>query len=423
MKLLQKVWCLFTAAALMIGMNFSYVQAGEVTVGGGMEMVYFDVVGGGEAKPGKASIWEYELEDANFHLTHIHPKLSMDISDKVSGELMFCFSDAHEATVWIASMDYNPFVNEGFGDNPVTLRFGRFMIPFGYYNEAGVNPVDLKTISRPLMYVDHSQEDMELHSGPRPIFMSPFFDTGVLAFGSKWLREEKDQLWYGVYVVNGMYYAESKYTGLSRIDINWEGEHVPHSDLSKNKQIGTRLTYSVGDLVTVGGSYLTGKYDAKSELSNTIYGGDLHVALGKANVRFEVAQNSVDWINKSGAEVIPEDLYTLGTRKEHTKKGWYTQVDFPLDLLISGSEFAKKFEFAVLYSTLSDDRTKPNETFEDMSRISGTLSFSPDSALKFKLEYQLTMLGSYNATASNVTKYGTGHDDVSRIMFSTGLAF
>lgn len=422
MKLLEKVWLLLIGTVFIFGLSFSHLEAATVTVGGGMDVTYFDVVGGGKTKAGKSSIWEYALEDANFHLTHIHPKLSMDISDRVSGELMFCFSDVHEATTWIASMDYIPIVNEGFGDNPITLRFGRFMIPFGYYNEAGINPVDLKTISRPLMYVDHSQEDMELHSGPRPIFMSPFFDTGVLAFGSKWLREEKDQLWYGLYVVNGMYYAESKYTGLSRIDINWEGEHVPHGDPSKNKQIGTRLAYSVGDLFTVGGSYLTGKYDAKSELKNTIYGGDLHVALGKANIRFEYTQNPVDWINKSGAEVNPEDLYTMGTRKEHTKKGWYAQVDFPFDLF-SEAELAKKFELAALYSTLSDDRTKPNETFEDMSRISLALSFSPEAALKFKLEYQLTMLGSYNATASNVTKYGTGHDDVSRIMFSTGLAF
>lgn len=412
--------------ALVLGLSVIQVKAAGITVGGGIDAVYPLVLDGGHEMEGMESIWEYHLEEKSFSLTHVHPKVTMELSDKVSGELVACFSEHHPASIWAAQMEYTPIIPEGFGDNPITIRAGRFFIPFGFFNENYVNPGEMKTISRPLMYVDHEQEDMELHGGPRPIFMSPYFDTGVMLYGSKWLRGNKDQLWYGVYGVNGLYYNEDAYEGMSRIDIDWETEHIPHEDPSKNnKQIGGRIAYSVGELFTVGASYLTGKYDAESRLENTVYGGDIHVALGKANLRFEYAENPVEWIDKSGAEVEPEDLYTLGTEKDYTKTGWYTQLDFPFTLLLGETDLAKKFEFALMYSVLEGARTKDDNkhTFDRMSRLSPAISFSPDPALKFKLEYQLTMLGDYNDTASNVAKYGDDIDDLSRIQLSASMVF
>ena len=397
------------AAGLIIGLSVNQTQAG-VNVGGTIDVTYPLVLSGGDAQEGKASIWEYDLADRSFMLTHFHPKLTIDISDKVSAEALVCFANLHPASVWNAFMDYTPFLQEGFGDNPVTLRAGRFFVPFGN-NENLVSPVDMKTISRPLMYVDHSQEDMELHGGPRPIFMTPYFDDGLLLYGSKWLREKKDQFWYGVYVVNGRFYNEGAFEENSRVDIEWESEDLPVADPSENKQIGGRIAYSLGKLVTMGGSYLTGKYDERSTLDNTIYGADARLALGKANLRFEWAQNPVEWIDKSGAETTPEDLYTLGTEKDYTKTGWYGQLDFPFDLIFTGSDLAKKFEFAALYSVLEGARTESanTHTFNKMSRIATALSYLPDPALKFKLEYQFTPLTDYNDTAANVAAYGDGN--------------
>lgn len=412
------------AVGLMIGLSANRTDAAGVTVGGTLDLTYPQVLSGGNAQEGKASVWEYDLDDQEFMLTHVHPKLSLDISDKVSGEVLVCFSEHHPASVWNAFVDYAPLESEGFGDNPVTLRAGRFFVPFGYYNNLA-SPVDMKTISRPLMYVDHDQEDMELHGGPRPIFMTPYPDTGLQLYGSKWLRDQTDQLWYGVYVVNGLYFNEDAFEGRSRVDIEWENEEIPMGDPNKNKQVGGRVAYSLGKLLTVGGSYLTGKYDERSTLDNTIYGADARLALGKVNLTFELAQNPVEWINKSGQEVNPEDLYTLGTEKEYTKTGWYGQVDFPFDLLFAGSTLAKKFEFATLYSVLEGSRTESanTHTFNEMSRIATALSYMPEPALKFKVEYQFTPLSDYNDTASNVSTYGDDLDDLSRVMLSAGLAF
>lgn len=409
---------------MILGLSVNQTHAG-VTLGGTVDLEYPLILSGDKTQDGKASIWEYELGDRDFMLTHFHPKMNIEVSDEVNAEVMLCVSEAHSVAIWNAFMEYTPFPPKEFGDNLVTIRAGRFFVPFGYYNESLAHPVDMKTISRPLMYVDHSQEDMELHGGPRPIFMTPYPDTGVLLYGTKYLRGQKDQLWYGVYLVNGMYFGTDNYNAKSRLDIEWETENLPKKDESKNKQIGGRVAYTFGDLLTLGGSYFTGKYDPKSTLNNTVYGADIHLALGKANVRFEYAKNPVEWIDKASGMTTSEDFYTLGIKKKYTKTGWYAQLDFPFDLIFKNSEVAKKFEFATLFSELKGARgiVDNKQTFTKMSRISPAITYMPNPAMKFKVEYQFTKLGDYNATTSNVTTYGDKIENLSRIQMSMGMSF
>ncbi|MDD5686539.1 MAG: hypothetical protein PHE88_01745 [Elusimicrobia bacterium] len=422
---MKRLNLMLLSVGLMVGLGINHAGA-VANIGGTLDINYPVTLSGGEPQEGFSSIWVHELDDRDFMLTHFHPIISADISDKVKAESMICIVEAHPATVWNAFVDYTPYLSKKSDDNPVTIRIGRFFVPFGYFNENYANPVDLKTISRPLMYVDHDQEDMQLNGGPQPIFMTPYFDTGILLFGIKSLRE-KDQLWYGVYMVNGMHYEEDHFDApeMSRLNVEWETEVPPHDDLSKNKQVGTRITYSMADIFTVGASYFTGKYDEKSQLSNTVSGADLYVPLSKANLRFEYAQNPIEWIDSVPGMTSPEDFYTLGTKKKYTKKGWYTQFDFPFDLIFKESEAAKKFEFAAMYSVLEGARTKVDDmhTFDKMSRIATAITFMPDLSLKYKIEYQYTPLSGYNATSTNVATYGDKIENLSRIQMSAGMSF
>ncbi|MDO8734811.1 MAG: hypothetical protein Q7K21_06600, partial [Elusimicrobiota bacterium] len=165
-KTMKKLKLVLLLVGLMVGLSVNHV--GAVDVGGTLDINYPMILSGGEPQEGKSSIWEYEVEDKNFMLTHFHPMISVDISDKIKAESIICLSEAHPASVWNAFVDYTPYPPKKSDDNPVTIRTGRFFVPFGSFNENYPNPVDLKTISRPLMYADHEQEDMELHGGPRP---------------------------------------------------------------------------------------------------------------------------------------------------------------------------------------------------------------------------------------------------------------
>jgi len=417
MKMKRKTICLIvTCCICFLGFGVSQVRSQSVTVGGGLDLDFLNVISGGDVRPdGTSSVWEYPIRDSNFITAHVHPKIIVDLNENVSGEVQVCFSHHDGMSLITGFMEYTPFVSQDFGDSPLNIQLGRFLVPFGYFNQISINPVDQKAFSRPLMYVDHEQEDMELHGGPRPIFMGAKTDIGVQAYGSKWVRGGQDQFWYGAYVTNGFFNAESKFEGLSRIDVDWEEEPRPINDNNTNKTFGARAAYSVGDVFTVGGSYMTGKYDPRDTLKTSLYGVDAHLALGDANLRFEFAQNPVEWIDKVGTETSPEDLYNNPVA-EYTKRGWYTQFDYG---------FAKRYEVVALFSTLSGGRkvATNSHTFEKMSRLSLGFNVTPASALKFKFEYQMTFLGDYNATASNVAQYGTGLEDLHRFIISTVLAF
>lgn len=400
---LKKLSFLLSGIALFSGLNYNSVNASGVTVSGSINFNYSRVIDGGMSGTNQ-SVWENKFYHKTIHITHFHPKLNLEISDKVNGEVVFCFSDDHGPQVWVASVEYLP-MTLGFGNTPIVIVIGRFIVPFGDYNIAGLMPENLKTESRPLMYVDHSQVDMQLENGPRPIFMTPYFDTGIQLYGNLWLRGEQDQLWYGVYLVNGL---KSDFTGK---DVKWETESAPASP-NTNLQVGGRISYSFEELFAVGASYLTSKPDSKFELKNTIYGGDLHIILGKINLRFEYTENPIRWV-------------TGGTNMGYIKKGGYFQIDFPFTFFLGEeSNIGEMFELAAMVSALYGDKDKPDHTFLNMNRLAVVLSFLPDPALKFKLEYQYTMLGDYNNIAANVSKYGESFDkSLSKIQLGVGLSF
>ena len=399
MKCKANISLLLCVAVLFLMLGNSTLEAADVALGGGMDANYYSAISGNNFK-----IWKHRIHGSDYNTQHIHPKIMIEISDKLSAEIYTCLSHGRMVSLITSYIDYELYSSGDFGTTNYNVKLGRFDVPFGYFNSIAINTVDQKSVSRPLMWVDHEQEDMELWGGPKPIFMSCWSDIGAQFYGNKWVRGEKDQLWYGFYIINGL-------PGTS--DIEWLSVPRPISDNNGNKSIGGRVAYSFGDLFTAGASYVSGKYDEDEKLNYAMYGGDFHLALGKTNLRFEYATNPVDWINKTNS----------GKKEEYTKTGWYVQYDAPFEQVFKESKLAKKFEFVTMFSYLEHDKDKGNHTFLDMSRFSIGLNFSPVSSLKFRGEYQLTMLGDYNATDSNVSKYGKEIDNLSRFQMNVGLAF
>lgn len=396
MKFINKSILPLFVGLLFAGLSISMAEAADLSIGGGMDTNFYIALSGNNY-----DIWETRIHGSDYNTQHIHPKIMIDISEKLSGEIYTCLSHGPEISLITTYIDYELYSSGDFGTTNFNVKLGRFDVPFGYFNSIAINPVDQKSVSRPLMWVDHEQEDMKLYGGPRPIFMTAWSDIGAQFYGNKWVRGENDQLWFGFYIINGM---------SGRSDIKWKSVPRPISDNNGNKSIGGRVAYSFGDLFTAGASYVSGKYDDEEKLNYAMYGGDFHLALGKTNLRFEYATNPVDWI---------KDI----TKKEYTKTGWYVQYDAPFEQVFKESKLAKKFEFVTMFSYLEHDKDKGEHTFLNMSRFSIGVNFAPEAALKLRLEYQLTMLGDYNNTPSNVYKYGKEIDNLNRIQMNVGLAF
>lgn len=427
MKFLKKVCLLLGGIVVFVGLSISLVESSETEISftGGMDTTFSGILSGNDPQEGKNSIWEHKMHKWQFQTTHMHTKLGIDISDKLTGEIYSClthhdYMGCTHYNLITAFTDYELFSIGDFGEHTLGLQIGRFLIPYGYFNSIAINPANQKSLSRPLMFVDHAQADMELHGGPKPIFHTSYTDVGAGLSGSSWVRDGEDQLWYGIYVINGLWFEREYLTG-EGVDLEWNHTPRPFKDSNASKSVGGKISYSYGDLFTIGGSATSGKYDENDELRYTIYGGDAHLALGRANLRFEYHESPVEWISKTPGVVYYnfQDIYTEGTREKYTKTGWYVQLDFPFDMVFKKTKLAKKFEFVTMFSYLEQ---KPAENIEEMSRFSIGVNYFPEAALGFRFEYQLTILGDMNS-AGDIAKYGEDFDNLNRVQTSVTLAF
>jgi hypothetical protein len=137
-------------------------------------------------------------------------------------------------------------------------------VPFGQFNARSF-PDTFDTLSRPLLYLGDEDTFASPANNPRSVFRSIYTDAGVVASGSWW--NEDDQLYYAVFVTNGL-------VGVSDL-----GGGAGFSDNNDNKQIGARVAYTIAELydrtrVGFGASWMSGKYDSADRLSYRMYGAD-----------------------------------------------------------------------------------------------------------------------------------------------------
>ena len=398
--------------------------AESVQVSGTVDMFYpYALSGHKPPSDGDRTVWPH-LHDRIFHLTHLHPKLTWIPSDKLSGEALLCFSADHDPEIWSAYMEYSPYIPDDFGGIPLTIRAGIFILPFGAYNERSPGQAGQETISRPLMYLDHSATELAARGGPPPIFQGPYFDAGILLHGTQWIRDV-DQLWYGVYVVDGVNtIATTDDHGRVAIERDWAP--AMKADVGGQETVGARVAYSIDYLVTLGASYRTGTYSA-GKLRDTVYGADAHVRLGQVNLRIEWAANPTEGNNGPAPAEDNHAHVPDATDREVSKfttSGWYTQLDFPLSMIFRDSDLANNFELVGMYSYLASDKRPENYTFSNLSMYTAGLNYTPDGgALKYKLEYQYVKPGSYNATHDNRHEFGNKIASLSRIQFGVGMEF
>lgn len=186
------------------------------------------------------------VEDARtFQLEHSHLKISGDLSEKLSWELMPCLTHMNDFSVVTAHFVYahSPLLQ---------VTFGRFLLPFGQFNLRSL-PGTYGTVSRPLLYSSH--EDQPVRPDPRVpgnFLFTPRDDMGLALSGSKWFGAgDAFQVSYNLYVTNGLRAVSDQ---ASRF---WD-------DNNTRKQVGGRIGVSYnGNPLTLSaaGSLLFNRYE------------------------------------------------------------------------------------------------------------------------------------------------------------------
>jgi hypothetical protein len=318
--------------------------------------------------------------NADFVITHVHPKLSASLGPKALAYAELCIT--HPRVGPQPEQAYLEYSQSEL----LTIQAGRFLVPFGQWNQIH-DVFDHKSIAYPLMYLGHEEEELELQGGPRPIVSTAFTDIGLLAYGSIWPRPT-DQIWYGAYVSNGRF---------GGTDIEWLDLWNTVRDNNSNKAIGGRAVWTHGDNLSVGGSYQTGRYDIQGRLRYELGGVDVYYRLGKnLNLRAEYVRNPVD-----------------SPIRGYTKTGWWVSADRPV---------GKRHEVVATYSHL---RQRPAERVEELSRATVGFNTYLTRAMKLKTELDFLNIGRFVGDPADPsdTQFGTRFRDVTRFRASVVAIF
>jgi hypothetical protein len=240
-------------------------------------------------------------------------KVGADVNDNLSFSAKACIG-CHGIDMEHVAIDYQP-------RSWMNFQAGRILVPFGDFSNRA-DPSSYRTGSQPLIY------DMgRMAFGARTamnlgVVPMPYVDTGVLVYGVKWLGS-RIQAWYGGYSVSGLRGAN---------DIDWMAmRSIPYNDNNAEPAYGGRLTLSyssdAGDFIgdaSVGGSYMSGKYDREARLGYEAWAADATFRFSKLILRGEYAHRKTDL--DPTATGYPYGLLD----PFFTKEGFYAEAEHPL---------------------------------------------------------------------------------------------
>lgn len=244
----------------------------------------------------------------------------------------------------------------------VELEAGRFLIPYGRFNEL-YRPDQYVSITRPLLYASPASLDFVSRAGfPHPIVASGYVDTGlkVTVFPPERYAGMRMPNEVSAYVVNGL--GESPELGRepprprslsiprssSGVDMDFGHERNFLSDNNDNKVIGLRLLYEFGDFrlplpgpegkaeingFSLGFSGLTGAYDLEDTLQYYFLSMDTAFQMGEFQISAEAGYSPSQYQVVATTETFVESTSELDTsqllKDRQVTSGYYVQTIFP----------------------------------------------------------------------------------------------
>jgi hypothetical protein len=240
-------------------------------------------------------------------------KVGADVNDNLSFSAKACIG-CHGIDMEHVALDFQP-------RTWLNIQAGRIAVPFGDFSNR-VDPSSYRTGSQPLIYDMGRMAFGARNTMNLGVVPMPYVDTGALLYGVKWLGS-RIQAWYGVYGVAGLRGSN---------DVDWMAlRQLPYNDNNGEPAYGGRLTLSyssdAGDFIgdaSVGGSYMSGKYDPLARLGYEAWAVDATFRLSKVVLRGELAHRKTDLDPlATGYPFQLEDPFFV-------KEGFYAELEHPL---------------------------------------------------------------------------------------------
>lgn len=243
------------------------------------------------------------------------------------------------------------------------LQFGKFLVPFGRYNEL-YRPDQFLTITRPLLYASPDSLDLVVRvNSPRSPLSSGYTDIGArLTFYPPSSHPLiPDEL--TAFVVNGLgetsnrqrTFPDPENLGITPppangVNIDFGHRNNNLADNNNNKAFGGRAVFSVGDVhlpwpipegvldlkeMLLGFSGMGGQYDLEAELNYQMYGVDFSFDYFGFNFSGEYLYGFNQFLAPLRASTATPTFPLLASpvtqvRDFEINQGYFIQTSFPL---------------------------------------------------------------------------------------------
>jgi hypothetical protein len=309
----------------------------------------------------------------------------------------------------------------------IKLQAGKFLVPFGRYNEL-YRPDQFLTVTRPLLYASPDSIDLVVRpNSPRPPVSAGYTDVGARI---SWYPVRVHPLVpeeLTVYVVNGL--GES--TNRSRTFPNPQNLGIPgpptngvtvdfghqNNNLADNnnaKSVGARVIFALGDLrlpfpiperdadldgVILGFSGMGGNYDLEGALNYQMY--DVNWSFQYKGVSFsgEAMYTSDQFLNPVVVSSSSPSNPTLVTPFQQTRRseeiyGYFVQAAFPI---VRKPPLGKRLTGVLVYNQLY--RRGPLLDFI-LNYNDGTTVFPSLTGVRPETTYVLRQIDKYTAAVN-----------------------
>ncbi|MDE2491695.1 MAG: hypothetical protein KGM24_12685 [Elusimicrobia bacterium] len=354
------------------------------------------------------------------------------------------------------------------------LRFqaGKFLVPFGRYNEL-YRPDQFLTVTRPLLYASPDSIDLVVRpNSPRPPISAGYTDLGARVSWypvrvSAWIPDELT-----LYVVNG--YGES--TNRSRTFPNPDNLGIPgpptngvtpdfghqNNNLADNnnvKSVGGRVVFGLGDLrlpfplperaadltgVVLGFSGMDGQYDLEGALNYQIW--DVNWAFDYRGVSLsgEAMYSTDQFLNplmvSSTTDTSPALVSPVTqTRLREELYGYFVQAAFPVmrrpplgrrltGVLVFNQMYRRGplLDFllnyndgSTVYPSMTAYKTGAPQTQTQIDKYTAALNYVLSEHFTLKFDYSYWVMG--KSTVLSATSLGA--HDIYQTAFSLVMGF
>lgn len=352
----QRVWMLF--CFIFILPLFSQCAYGEklltdLDFNGSVSLNWRSI---GPQRPGYEQQIQHQVSLADMYFG-----LTGSLNNKIPFLLEFQMPTASQGRPAL----YRLSLYQHWWDDRLKIELGKFLVPFGYYNDL-YRPDQFLSMTRPLLYASPDSLDLVIRlNSPRPPLSSGYTDIGAkLDFypQSSYIFIPTE---ITLYVVNGLGEVTNRLrtfpnTGnlhvepppISGVNIDFGHQNNNLADNNNNKTPGVRAIFSLGDLqiplvlpegeelkgIQLGFSGMKGRYDLEAALpigqDYTIIGADLRFQYHNFSFTAEYIHSKTDFrlpkaYNSFGHVDLNQDTSNLLSKTE-INKGYYLQTAFPI---------------------------------------------------------------------------------------------